>query len=104
MSDSTPSPGDIGFFGILRPPAIEDRFRQAFLPDDSRRVQACCAVAAIAASLIATSDYRLFGATLPFVMLVLVRTAFVLISVMVIVRLRRQLTPVALDRATMVWL
>ncbi|MGH9661470.1 MAG: hypothetical protein ACRD96_23185, partial [Bryobacteraceae bacterium] len=91
----------IRFSGRFESAELEDEYRRHHLPEDISRVCHAFAIAALAHLAFVVSDYRLFGDEPRFFLVVGIKVAYLLAALGTAVRLRRGVSPRALDQVAM---
>lgn len=88
----------IGFHSVFHSPSLEDAFRRRHLDDDIGLARACLLVAVVGGVIFTLIDYRLFGLSGQFYVLVGVRLLSFAVALLIWRGLRRCSTPAAFDR------
>lgn len=95
--------GRVGFLGVFTSPAVESAFRTQHFRDNRWLSIFLVSAAMLRVSLLLTADYEHFGVGPAFWLLFTSRLLFVLVSVYVLVALRRAACPAAAERLFLRW-
>lgn len=93
----------IGFLGAFESPALESAFRQRCFRDDRWVSIFLVAAVMVRVSLLLLADYASFGVARQFWLLLAIRVLFDVVSIAVLISLRRAVSPVSADRLFFAW-